>query len=231
MSSASITGSRLIFLLALGFSLLLHVAALAALLGGRPGELPMEVAYSVELIVVSPPAAPVVAAAPAPPAPPPPAAAPPVEPAPEPVPEPTPEPRKIVEKQPPVKPVPPKVTAPPKPVQRPITLDPGPIDQGPTQSARAADREGDTPSFSVAYGPTPAYPAIARSRGQEGRVVLAVTIGVDGMPASVAVETSSGTAVLDESAVSTVKTWRFRNGSGRPLSVTVPIVFALRARN
>ena len=225
------TRSRIISLIALGFSFFLHVAAFAALLGGRSTEPHDEPSYTVELVVVSPPAAPV-AAPPAPPAPPPPeAAAAPVEPPPQPVPEPLPEPKKIVEKQEPVKPVPPKLAAPPKPAPRPITLDPGPIDTGQTQSAHAADREGESASFAVVYGPTPAYPAIARSRGQEGRVVVAVTIGVDGNPGNVAVQSSSGVAALDEAAVSAVRTWRFRNGSGRPLEATVPIVFALRARN
>ena len=217
------TRSRIISLIALGFSFFLHVAAFAALLGGRSTEPHDEPSYTVELVVVAPPA---------PPAPPPPeAAAAPVEPPPQPVPEPLPEPKKIVEKQEPVKPVPPKIAAPPKPAPRPITLDPGPIDTGQTQSAHAADREGESASFAVVYGPTPAYPAIARSRGQEGRVVVAVTIGVDGNPGNVAVQSSSGVAALDEAAVSAVRTWRFRNGSGRPLEATVPIVFALRARN
>lgn len=240
--------------LALVFSLTLHAAAFAALLVDWREPPIDEPVLSVELVIVSSPlesesieesteamadrnapppqAAPQTAVPdPVPPPPMPVQEAAPPPPSPEPAPS-APPPPKVAKK-----PEPPKAVVPPAPkpapapraFEPPINLNPGTLSDAPQQQARAPSSSENANSFSVLYGPIPPYPAAARSRGQEGRVVLEVVIGIDGVPTDVAVARSSGVSLLDDSALATVKTWRFRNDSGRALPVTVPIVFELRA--
>lgn len=234
MATPAVTSRRSITVLALIFSLALHAAAFATLMVDWKMEPVEEPALSIELVIVSAPLDtpadqpdPTPAPVPAASAPPPPPA---VEPTPEPPAPKAPEPPKIVAKPEVAKPAPPKPQPPPRIVQPPVNLNPGIFGSDDTQQARApSGGEPSPPSFSLLHGPIPPYPPAARSRGQEGRVVLDVAIGIDGRPSDVRVGRSSGVDLLDESAVTTVKTWRFRNDSGRVLTVTVPIVFELRA--
>jgi periplasmic protein TonB len=87
-----------------------------------------------------------------------------------------------------------------------------------------------------AYGsnPKPSYPLAARRLGVEGVVLLDVLVRPDGSPAEVRVRTSSGSALLDDSAVETVRShWRFipaRRGNVPVESrVSFPIRFKLDA--
>jgi periplasmic protein TonB len=87
-----------------------------------------------------------------------------------------------------------------------------------------------------AYGsnPKPPYPLAARRLGVEGVVMLEVLVRPDGSPADVRIRTSSGSALLDDSAVETVRSrWRFipaRRGNAAVESrVTFPIRFRLDA--
>jgi protein TonB len=87
-----------------------------------------------------------------------------------------------------------------------------------------------------AYGanPKPPYPLAARRLGVEGVVMLEVLVRPDGSPAEVRVRTSSGSQLLDDSAVDTVRSkWRFlpaRHGDTAIESrVTFPIRFRLDA--
>ena len=89
------------------------------------------------------------------------------------------------------------------------------------------------PVFNAAYlrNPPPRYPLIARRNGEQGTVTLKVLVTRDGVPASVAVETSSGSPHLDSAALEAVRAWRFvpaRRGS-QPVEawVLVPVVFRL----
>ena len=226
--------------LALAFSLALHAVAFAALLADWRREELEEPVLSIELVIVSAPIeAPTIEQEPAPAAAAPatevPQPTPPPAPVAEPTPPPPPEPEKLARKPDPPKPEPVKPAAPrPQPApsrafEPPINLNPGTLGGEQTQQAKAPSGFEAPASFSVLHGPIPPYPPLARSRGQEGRVVLDVTIGIDGVPTSVVVGRSSGAPLLDESAVTTVKTWRFRNESNRVLSLSVPIVFELRA--
>lgn len=86
----------------------------------------------------------------------------------------------------------------------------------------------------VAYGqnPLPPYPLVARRMGMEGVVLLEVVVAPDGRPADVRIARSSGHAMLDDSAVRTVRErWRFvparRDGAAVESRVTVPIRFRL----
>ena len=111
-----------------------------------------------------------------------------------------------------------KVAAPPPPPPRPV-LRPAPA--GPTLVAAPAD--GNRP---------PAYPAPAAASGQEGLVVLLVTVLPDGTVGDVRVKESSGHATLDRAAIRAVRDWRFRAAlkNGRPVQdvIEVPVRFTLR---
>ena len=78
----------------------------------------------------------------------------------------------------------------------------------------------------------PAYPVIARMRGYEGMVLLAVQVLTDGSAGEVRIKKSSGYAPLDQSALNAVRAWRFEPARKRnmPLAMTVdiPIRFSLK---
>ncbi len=79
--------------------------------------------------------------------------------------------------------------------------------------------------------PKPEYPAMARRRSLEGKVILKVQVMASGQPGQIAVETGSGYEVLDEAAQETVKHWRFvpakRGDKAVDSWVRVPIFFKL----
>jgi protein TonB len=187
-----------------------------------------------------PPAPPPIAAAPPPPepAPPPLAEAPPAEPTPPPAAE-----------APPVEPAPPP--PPPKPPPRhvlakpqaPRTAAPAPTPAPPSAPHRSAEAqvaalppptlpiEPPRPISAAAGNPKPVYPAAARQRGLQGRVILHVEVSTLGAPLRVNVLTSSGHAILDEAALRAVSAWRFipatRGGTPIVAAVDVPIQFRL----
>ncbi len=80
--------------------------------------------------------------------------------------------------------------------------------------------------------PAPEYPRLARRRGWQGTVLLAVRVKEDGIVAAVSVRTGSPYSILDEAALEAVEKWRFRPGTkdGLPVSmeVLVPVRFVLR---
>jgi protein TonB len=88
-------------------------------------------------------------------------------------------------------------------------------------------------SFNANYGtnPKPKYPAIARSRGWQGKVLLRVRVTADGLSEAVTVHRSSGHEVLDESAVAAVEKWKFipakQGNTAVACTVIVPIIFTL----
>jgi len=79
--------------------------------------------------------------------------------------------------------------------------------------------------------PRPPYPTLARRRGWEGLVVVLVMVNELGLAQSVELHQSSGHDILDQSALTTVRSWRFsparRGGHTVPASVQVPIRFSL----
>jgi protein TonB len=79
--------------------------------------------------------------------------------------------------------------------------------------------------------PKPPYPLTARRMREEGKVLLRVLVTPEGTAGSLEIKTSSGSARLDESALRTVRQWRFipaRRGNTPVQSrVLVPIVFKL----
>jgi periplasmic protein TonB len=89
------------------------------------------------------------------------------------------------------------------------------------------------PNFSAAYldNPPPAYPALSRRNGEQGRVLLRVFVTPGGTADKVELHTSSKWARLDQVAQETVKRWRFvpaRQGDQAVAAwVLVPITFTL----
>lgn len=87
---------------------------------------------------------------------------------------------------------------------------------------------------SPGYGenPKPAYPPEARERGYQGDVLLKVEVLPNGRVGDVKVEKSSGYEVLDQSALTTVKKWRFiparKEGVAILCWVNIPIKFQLQ---
>lgn len=77
----------------------------------------------------------------------------------------------------------------------------------------------------------PAYPELARRRGEQGRVVVKVDVSAEGSPLEVSVAQGSGFAVLDAAALGAVKQWRFvpatRGGTPVAAVAQVPIRFRL----
>jgi TonB family protein len=77
----------------------------------------------------------------------------------------------------------------------------------------------------------PSYPLMARMRGYEGMVVLAVEVLTDGRAGEVRIKKSSGYALLDQSALNAVRAWRFEPARkmDTPLVMTVdiPVRFSL----
>jgi protein TonB len=99
-------------------------------------------------------------------------------------------------------------------------------------SASAGSNGGNRGAAPRADNPAPSYPASARRRGQEGRVILRVEVLPNGDAGDVALEKSSGIASLDRAALKAVRRWRFvpasKNGRSVAATVRVPIRFALK---
>lgn len=72
---------------------------------------------------------------------------------------------------------------------------------------------------------------MARRMGHEGQVVIRIKVSASGDVDSANVTRSSGYAVLDETALATVRRWRFRpaqqGGHAVETTVNVPITFRL----
>lgn len=87
------------------------------------------------------------------------------------------------------------------------------------------------PDGTAFSNPKPPYPAISRRMGEEGLVVLSVYILADGTVGDVSVKKSSGFRRLDESALKTVRHWRYAPAKrhGKPVAIRYaqPIRFSL----
>ena len=79
--------------------------------------------------------------------------------------------------------------------------------------------------------PSPIYPELARSRGVEGKVILKVIVNEKGLVDDIAIFNSSGSSMLDLSALETVKNWHFipakSNNKFIRSQIMVPIVFKI----
>jgi len=102
-----------------------------------------------------------------------------------------------------------------------------------TAAAAPPPARVELPSSDAAYlnNPKPAYPALSRRLGEQGKVVVRVLIGVDGRAQQAELRTSSGYDRLDQAALATVRSWRYvpgkRNGVPEAMWFNVPINFVL----
>lgn len=107
-----------------------------------------------------------------------------------------------------------------------------PADSKPTTSAHASEATSQA-RFDADYlrNPAPPYPALSKRMGEEGKVVLRVSVTPQGSADNVEIKTSSGSPRLDESARKTVQNWKFipaKRGETTVQSwVLVPIIFKL----
>jgi protein TonB len=83
--------------------------------------------------------------------------------------------------------------------------------------------------------PPPGYPEIARQQGYEGVVLVGAEILVNGHVGETLIRKSSGYAVLDQSAIQAVKTWKFEPAkkSGIPYKTwaELPVKFVISNHN
>ena len=87
-------------------------------------------------------------------------------------------------------------------------------------------------SFKVLKNIKPAYPPLAYRMRVEGTVTLSVEVLANGRVGGVSVAKSSGSDILDKSALDAVKLWEFSVSGGGDKShfIQVPITFALKNR-
>lgn len=91
----------------------------------------------------------------------------------------------------------------------------------------------ELPSSDADYlnNPRPAYPALSKRLGEQGKVLVRVLIGADGAPQKAEIRTSSGFERLDQAALATVLRWRYvpgkRAGVAEAMWFNVPINFVL----
>ncbi|RYF01372.1 MAG: energy transducer TonB, partial [Comamonadaceae bacterium] len=121
----------------------------------------------------------------------------------------------------------------PQPPAPPIEAPAAPPAPAPAPPAPPAPPKIELPSSDAAYlnNPKPSYPAISKRLGEQGKVVLRVLIGTDGLPQKVEVNKSSGFERLDRQAQDAVMRWRFapgkRNGVPETMWNLVPVNFVL----
>lgn len=125
-------------------------------------------------------------------------------------------------------------TATPVAETSPPSAEPETKAAAPVTNTKPADTETyQSPSFNAAYlnNPAPAYPALSRRLGEEGRVLLRVQVMEDGSAGSVELQTGSGSSRLDQAALEAVKKWRFvpakRGEQAVSASVVVPVRFSI----
>jgi periplasmic protein TonB len=154
-------------------------------------------------------------------------------------------------KQPVAKPLP---MVKPQPVRQPIPKTPTPVieatrseqpavaaplasppDIKPAPPAPPAAEPVSQARFDADYlkNPAPPYPPLSRKIGEEGKVILRVSVNPQGSADSVEIKTSSGSQRLDESAQRTVRNWKFipakRGDTAVQSWVLVPIIFKLES--
>jgi len=117
------------------------------------------------------------------------------------------------------------VPAPSAPVAAPPDIKPAP----PAPAAEPVVQA----RFDADYlkNPAPPYPPLSRRMGEEGKVILRVSVTPQGSADNVEIKTSSGSARLDEAAQKTVRNWKFIPAKRGDLAVQswvlVPIIFKL----
>lgn len=120
----------------------------------------------------------------------------------------------------------------PKPAANPVEpvaeSKPAPIVS--SQGANATPMMVDRPSF-VSRPVRPSYPRLAQKRGIEGVATYEVWLDEHGRQIKQILISSSGTAMLDQSALDAIKQWKFSphiiNGEALAHRVQIPVRFKL----
>ncbi len=91
----------------------------------------------------------------------------------------------------------------------------------------AEEKTGDLKILGKLYQPWPSYPEAARAERRRGQLYLSVVVNPDGSVSDVRI-TKSLDELLDESALETVRTWRFKvSAGGRPTRFSVTLSFRI----
>ncbi len=108
-----------------------------------------------------------------------------------------------------------------------------PLESKPAPPAVPAPEPISQARFDADYlkNPAPTYPPLSRRMGEEGKVVLRVSVSAQGTAESVEIKTSSGSQRLDAAAQKTVRVWKFIPAKRADIAiqsfVLVPIIFKL----
>ena len=115
-----------------------------------------------------------------------------------------------------------------------VAAAPAAASTGAAVSAPPAPAKVELPSSSADYlnNPKPPYPALSKRLGEQGRVIVRVWIGTDGIASQASVKQSSGFDRLDQAAVATVLKWRYvpgkRGGVPEAMWFDVPVNWVLQ---
>lgn len=94
-----------------------------------------------------------------------------------------------------------------------------------------AENQGESRAVRVRFAPKPPYPALSRELGEEGVVLLRISVGAGGEFEQVQLLRSSGFIRLDRAARDGVRSWRFDAAwqAGQPVaaSIDIPVRFRL----
>ena len=120
------------------------------------------------------------------------------------------------------------LSEPEAPIASPPELKPAPPEPPAAEPLSQARFDAD-----YLKNPAPPYPPLSRRMGEEGKVILRVSVTPQGNADSVEIRTSSGSQRLDESARKTVRHWKFipakRGETAVQSWVLVPIIFKLES--
>ncbi|HVZ42822.1 MAG TPA: TonB family protein [Ramlibacter sp.] len=115
------------------------------------------------------------------------------------------------------------------PIATPVAAEPSP----PAPPAAPAPPKIELPSSDATYlqNPSPVYPPVSKRMGEQGKVVVRVLIGADGLPQRAEVKVSSGFDRLDRAALDYILKCRYRagtvNGVPQAMWKDAPVNFVL----
>jgi protein TonB len=115
---------------------------------------------------------------------------------------------------------------------RPVPPPAAPAPPAPMAAPAAPVATAQASSDPVPIGkPSAPYPVDALRNGDEGTVLLRITVGADGVPYGIALARSSRSRSRDRAAMSAVRNWRcrpaMRNGQPVPATVQIPVSYRL----
>lgn len=153
---------------------------------------------------------------------------------PEPVKQVAPKPRQVTQAAPTLLAIPDAVPTPNAPSVQPIAPPAAYTPAVPVAAvATPAPAKITLPSSDADYlsNPKPPYPPMSKRLGEQGKAIVRVLIGADGLPQKTELRQSSGFERLDQSALATVMKWRYvpgkRDGVAEAMWFSVPISFIL----